>query len=154
MRSAARSGCAPVTARKPMVVAPITLTSLALATLFVAALPVMLYRRFRKPLLLNRRDAIAGIAVFALFAMVIERGLNGFVLHQNETTAAWLADPVAFVIYGALAAGVCEEVGRFIAMRMLLKRATASSPAAAPDSTALSYGIGHGGAEAWLVGVL
>src|ERR1700730_5738636 len=113
MRSAARSGCAPVTARKSMVVAPITLTSVALATLFVAAAPIMLYRRFRKPLALNRRDAIAGVAVFALFAMVIERGLNGYLLQQNEATATWLSNPFAFVIYGVLAAGVCQEVGRF-----------------------------------------
>jgi uncharacterized membrane protein YhfC len=138
-----------------MVVAPITLTSVALATIFVAAAPIMLYRRLRKPLALNRRDAIAGIAVFALFAMVIERAINGYLLHQNETTAAWLSNPVAFVIYGALAAGICEEAGRFIAMRLLMKRAREkAAPAADSDSTALAYGLGHGGAEAWLVGVM
>jgi uncharacterized membrane protein YhfC len=144
-----------------MVVAPLTLTCLALATLFVAVLPIVLYRRLRRPLALNGRDAIAGIAVFALFAMVIERALNGYVLHQNETTAAWLSNPVVFVIYGALAAGVCEEVGRFIAMRLMWRRATAAttpiSTSTLPsngDGTALGYGIGHGGAEAWIVGVL
>lgn len=181
-----------------MVVAPLTLTCLALATLFVAVLPVVLYRRLRRPLGLNTRDAIAGVAVFALCATVIERALNGYVLHQNETTAAWLSNPLAFVIYGALAAGVCEEVGRFVAMKLMWRRAVAATAAApgAPaheatdgalmstaaagtaaatrpslearmamrrkaampsstgDSTALGYGIGHGGAEAWMVGVL
>ena len=175
-----------------MVVAPLTLTCLALATLFVAVLPIVLYRRLRRPLALNARDVISGIAVFALFAMVIERALNDYVLHQNETTVAWLSNPLAFVIYGALAAGVCEEVGRFIAMRLMWRRATAAAPAvssdpntdstgvttaagsagatrararmarktamSAPtstgDGTALGYGIGHGGAEAWIVGVL
>jgi uncharacterized membrane protein YhfC len=181
-----------------MVVAPLTLTCLALATLFVALLPIVLYRRLRRPLGLNARDAIAGVAVFALFAMVIERALNGYVLHQNETTAAWLSNPLAFVIYGALAAGVCEEVGRFIAMKLMWRRAVAATattattpdaplantvtdgavtdtaeatarpslearvamrrkqaaPPSTGDSTALGYGIGHGGAEAWIVGVL
>jgi uncharacterized membrane protein YhfC len=138
-----------------MVVAPITLTSLALATLVVAAVPILVYRRLRAPLALNRRDAIAGIAVFALFAMVIERAINDYLLHLNETTASWLSNPVAFVTYGALAAGICEEVGRFIAMRLLLKRARGKAlPAANTDGTALAYGLGHGGAEAWLVGVL
>ncbi len=43
-----------------MVVAhPLTLTCLVLATLFVAALPILLYRRYRAPLVLDRRDAIA-----------------------------------------------------------------------------------------------
>jgi uncharacterized membrane protein YhfC len=180
-----------------MVVAPLTLTCLVLATLFAAALPIVLYRRLRVPLGLNARDAITGIAVFALFASVIERALNGYVLHQNATTAAWLSKPLTFVIYGALAAGVCEEVGRFIAMKLMWQRAVAARAAApnplasaaseasrasvagtmstgsrpsvaarvamrkkavvAPstgDSTALGYGIGHGGAEAWIVGVL
>ncbi|HTH58532.1 MAG TPA: YhfC family glutamic-type intramembrane protease, partial [Paraburkholderia sp.] len=103
----------------------------------------------------------------------------------NATTAAFLSNPLAFVVYGALAAGVCEEVGRFLGMRLLMKRAMAR-PAAnrgarampgvdtnagaganlnananartaalrADDGAALSYGLGHGGAEAWMVGVL
>ncbi|MEW9580313.1 YhfC family intramembrane metalloprotease [Paraburkholderia sp. DGU8] len=136
-----------------MVVAPLTLSSLALATLFVAALPFVIYRRLRRPLALRPRDAIAGIAVFALFAMVIERALNDYMLHGNEASAAFLSNPLAFVVYGALAAGVCEEVGRFIGIRLLLKRAAAKS-APTDDGTALTYGLGHGGAEAWLVGVL
>jgi uncharacterized membrane protein YhfC len=139
-----------------MVVAPLTLSSLAVATLFVAALPFLIYRRLRRLLVLNPRDAITGVAVFALFAMVIERALNDYVLHRNETTAAFLSNPLAFVVYGALAAGVCEEVGRFIGMRLLLKRAAAKSTSAVSmgDGTALTYGLGHGGAEVWLVGVL
>jgi len=145
-----------------MVVAPLTLSSLVLATLLVAALPFVLYRRLRRPLALKPRDAIAGIAVFALFAMVIERALNDYMLHRNEATATFLSNPLAFVVYGALAAGICEEVGRFIGMRLLMKRAAASAAAVAStpqatrtdDGTALTYGLGHGGAEAWLVGVL
>lgn len=183
-----------------MVVAPLTLTCLSLAVLFVAVLPVVLFRRLAHPLGLSSRDVISGIAVFALFAMVIERSLNSYVLHQNQAMAALLSNPVNFVVYGALAAGVCEETGRYIAMRLLWRRAmapgassagavsveghtdappasraagTATRPATAAsvkaavakrrsmnaptstgDGTALGYGIGHGGAEAWIVGVL
>ncbi|KXU86562.1 hypothetical protein CI15_19195 [Paraburkholderia monticola] len=168
-----------------MVVSPLTLASLALATLVVAALPFLIYRQLRRSLALRPRDAIAGVAVFALFAMVIERALNDYLLRGNETTAAFLSHPLAFVVYGALAAGVCEEVGRFVGMRLLVKRA-AARPATRPkanldanagadasasttagtianprtaalrsdDGAALSYGLGHGGAEAWMVGVL
>jgi uncharacterized membrane protein YhfC len=138
-----------------MVVAPITLSSLALATLLVAALPFLIYRRLRRPLHLNPRDALAGVAVFALFAMVIERALNDYVLHRNEATASFLSNPVAFVIYGALAAGICEEVGRFIGMRLLVRRAAAKpgSAGALNDGTGITFGLGQGGAEAWLVGV-
>ncbi|HEY2025035.1 YhfC family intramembrane metalloprotease [Paraburkholderia sp.] len=184
-----------------MLVAPLTLASLVLATLVIAALPFLIYRQLRQPLALRPRDAIAGVAVFALFAMVIERALHDYLLRGNPTTAALLSNPVAFVVYGALAAGVCEEVGRFLGMRLLVKRAmarpaanrraraTASTNASAnagtnastrtglnrdlngsanrdasadartaalraDDGAALAYGLGHGGAEAWMVGVL
>jgi uncharacterized membrane protein YhfC len=136
-------------------VSPVTLAVLAVATILVALLPVYLYRRWRAPFALNRRDAIAGIAVFALFAMVIERALNDYLLRDNPATSEWLSDPLAFVVYGALAAGICEEVGRFIAMRWLARRQTGGAThGAANDGTALAYGLGHGGAEAWLIGVI
>ncbi|WP_042298750.1 YhfC family intramembrane metalloprotease [Paraburkholderia kururiensis] len=137
-----------------MTVSPFTLTCLSLATLAVAAVPVLLYRRLREPLGFDRRPAIAGIAVFALFAMVIERALNDYLLRQNPITSAWLMQPAAFVVYGALAAGICEEVGRFIAMRMLLNRFGRGRPAGEGDGMGFAYGIGHGGAEAWMIGVL
>lgn len=139
-----------------MHVDPVTLVCLSLATLFVAVLPISLYRRLRGPFAFDWRDTVAGVAIFALFATVIERALNGYVLHENPVMAQLLANPLAFVLYGALAAGICEEVGRYIAMRMIARRAERSAGVAnAPvDSTGLAYGIGHGGAEAWFVGVL
>lgn len=136
-----------------MSVPPITLVCLSLATLFIAVLPISLYRRLRKPFVFDWRDTVSGIAVFALFATVIERALNDYVLHENADLAHALANPLAFVIYGALAAGICEEVGRYIAMRILARRGS-RTPNAPADSSGLAYGIGHGGAEAWFVGVL
>lgn len=136
-----------------MHVDPVTLVCLSLATLFVAVLPITIYRRLRKPFRFDWRDTISGVAVFALFATVLERGLNDFVLHQNPATAQLFENPLAFVLYGALAAGICEEVGRYIAMRMLARRG-GRLPNTPVDSTGLAYGIGHGGAEAWFVGVL
>jgi uncharacterized membrane protein YhfC len=127
-----------------------TLMSLAIATLIVAAFPVVLYRMTRTRFAIKPREVILGVAVFALFAMVVERALHGFML-SNPATSAWLMNPAVFVVYGALAAGICEEVGRFLAMKWLISRE--------PDSltrpgSGLGLGIGHGGAEAWLVGVL
>jgi uncharacterized membrane protein YhfC len=133
-------------------VAPLTLISLTLATLFVAALPIALYWRLRAPMALDKRYAITGVAVFALFAMVIERGINAYVLGRDPLNLGWLANSAVFVTYGALIAGICEETGRWLGMRWLLRRAPAAP--ASDDGPALSYGLGHGGAEAWLVGVL
>ncbi|AME24781.1 YhfC family intramembrane metalloprotease [Burkholderia sp. PAMC 26561] len=131
-------------------VSVLTLVCLTLATLLIAALPFWLYRKMRPQYGFGRRDVIVGIAVFALFSMVIERGLHGLML-SNATTVGLLMNPALFVIYGALATGICEEVGRFAGMKWLIRRDPASLQ---KPGTALGYGIGHGGAEAWLVGVL
>jgi uncharacterized membrane protein YhfC len=131
-------------------VSVLTLVCLTVATILIAALPIVLYRKCKPRFGFDRRSTITGIAVFALFSMVIERGLHGFVL-RNPTTLGLLLNPAVFIAYGALAAGVCEEVGRFIGMKWLISR----NPAVLRSSgTALGYGIGHGGAEAWLVGVI
>jgi uncharacterized membrane protein YhfC len=140
-----------------MPVAPLTIACLIAATLFMAALPFVLYLRVRRPLELDRRPAIVGIGVFALFAMLIERGLNDLLLTANPTLAGWLTNPTVFVIAGVLSIGICQEVGRFLGMRWLFKRASAKAGAvrAAPrEPVALAYGLGHGGAELWFTGVL
>ncbi|RQS64958.1 DUF2324 domain-containing protein [Burkholderia sp. Bp8963] len=132
-----------------MTVAPVTLAVLIAATLIIALLPLVLFRWLRKPLSLDRRDTIVGVAVFTLFAMIVERALHGVVLsHASE--GGWLTQPVVFVAYGALAAGVFEEVGRYLGMRFLNRRYGVT----AGDGRAIGYGIGHGGVEAWFVGVL
>ncbi|KVD01561.1 hypothetical protein WI77_33000 [Burkholderia ubonensis] len=132
-----------------MTVSPFTLALLIAATLILALLPLVLYRILRKPLSLDRRDAIVGVAAFTLFAMVVERAFHGIVLSQ-ASAGGWLTQPLAFVAYGALTAGVFEEVGRYLGMRYLSRRYGAT----AGDGRAIGYGLGHGGAEAWFVGVL
>ncbi|MGU7784851.1 YhfC family intramembrane metalloprotease [Burkholderia sp. PU8-34] len=132
-----------------MTVAPVTLAVLIAATLIIALLPLVLFRYLRKPLSLDRRDAIVGVAVFTLFAMILERAFHGVVLSQ-ASAGGWLTQPVAFIAYGALAAGVFEEVGRYLGMRFLSRRYGMT----AGDGRAIGYGLGHGGAEAWFVGVL
>ncbi|WP_334041587.1 YhfC family intramembrane metalloprotease [Burkholderia ambifaria] len=132
-----------------MTVAPVTLAVLIAATLIIALLPFVLFRILRKPLALDRRDTIVGVAVFTLFAMIVERAFHGFVLSQTPA-GGWLTQPLAFVAYSALATAVFEEVGRYLGMRILNRRYGAS----AGDGRGIGYGIGHAGAEAWFVGVL
>ncbi|KND60488.1 Membrane protein DUF2324 in 2-Ketogluconate Utilization cluster [Candidatus Burkholderia verschuerenii] len=127
-----------------------TLMSLAIATLIVAALPVVLYKKARARFGINPRETILGVAVFALFAMVLERALHGYMLSQASTTA-WLTNPAVFVVYGVLTAAFFEETGRYLAMKWLVSR---EPSALERPGVGLAYGIGHGGAEAWIVGVL
>ncbi|AOK04483.1 YhfC family intramembrane metalloprotease [Burkholderia sp. AU19243] len=132
-----------------MTVAPVTLAVLIAATLIIALLPFVLFRTLRKPLALDRRDTIVGVAVFTLFAMIVERAFHGLVLSQTPA-GGWLTRPLAFVAYSALATAVFEELGRYLGMRFLKRRYGAP----AGDSRGIGYGLGHAGAEAWFVGVL
>ena len=59
----------------------------------------------------------------------------GQVLQSN----IWL-----YGLYGGLAAGIFEEVGRFLAFKLVLRNRR-------ERITALSYGLGHGGIEAFLL---
>src|SRR5262249_5788837 len=51
-----------------------------------------------------------------------------------------------FAVYGAFAAAFFEESGRYLALRFLAKPVPGSG-------TPVAYGIGHGGAEAVLIGI-
>ena len=85
------------------------------------------------------RNMLVGAAVFLVFSQVLEKALHVYLLKTNPTTAAWLkTHGVAFALYGCLAAGLFEEVGRYLGMRLLVR------PTGNPG-TAVSYGIGHGG---------
>ncbi len=79
-----------------------------------------------------------GGAVFIVFALVLEQILHVFMLPvvMNNT--------VAYVFYGAFAAGIFEETGRFIAFKTVMRKCT-------DPKDSVMYGLGHGGTEAILL---
>ena len=86
---------------------------------------------------------LTGAVTFILFAMILESILHNLVFLTPLWTIlqgnTWL-----YGLYGGLAAGVFEETGRLLAYKLFLKKEQ-------KPITALSYGIGHGGAEAILL---
>ena len=86
---------------------------------------------------------LTGAGTFVLFVMVLEPVLHNLVL-RSPVGAAIQQNILLYALYGGLAAGLFEETGRLLAFRFVLKTRTARL-------TALSYGIGHGGIEAFLV---
>lgn len=82
-----------------------------------------------------------GCGVFLLFALVLEQLLHIVMLPLVQNSA------VLYTVYGALAAGVFEETGRFAAFKTVMKKQT-------DPRASVMYGLGHGGFEAIvLVGV-
>ena len=84
---------------------------------------------------------LAGAVTFTVFAMILEQLLHMVMLPVVSGSS------VLYVIYGALAAGVFEETGRFVTFKLFLKKTTAGGD---PDN-AVMFGIGHGGTEAVLL---
>lgn len=83
-----------------------------------------------------------GAATFVVFALILESilhavvlGVAGMVIKNN----VWL-----YALYGGLAAGVFEETGRYLAMKLCMKKHL-------DKQNAIMYGVGHGGIEAILV---
>lgn len=80
-----------------------------------------------------------GCGSFFLFAIVLESTVHQIVLTssigQTILNNLWL-----YGLYGGLMAGLFEETGRFLTMKLLVKRND-------KNETALIYGAGHGGIE-------
>jgi uncharacterized membrane protein YhfC len=128
-------------------VSPAALLGLTLAALMSLAAPFVFYAVCRRRMTLPLRNIAIGAGMFVLFALVLESALHWYVLKHNPATAAWFAaNPYGFAAYAAFAAALFEETGRYLAMRLLVKRVD-------DPGTAVSYGIGHGSIESILVGV-
>ena len=117
----------------------IILAAIALMTLLLP-LGVMLALRRRGG---TWTAFLTGAGTFVLFAMVLEPILHNLIL-RSPAGAAIRQNILLYALYGGLAAGLFEETGRLLAFRFILNPHTARI-------TALSYGIGHGGIEAFLV---
>ncbi len=117
----------------------LTIICMALTGLACVAIPVICAVIFKSRVKTAPIPAIfVGAAVFVIFALVLEQILHAVMLPLVS------GSDVAYIIYGALAAGIFEETGRFLAFKTVLKKKTA-------PETAVMYGVGHGGCEAIMV---
>jgi uncharacterized membrane protein YhfC len=122
------------------------LASLVVSAILSVVWPVAIFLICRRRMTLALRNVLVGAGVFLVFSQVLEKGLHVYLLKANAATAAWLhAHPIGFALYGCMAAGLFEEVGRYLGMRFLVR------PTGNPG-TAVAYGLGHGGFEAILIG--
>jgi len=108
------------------------------------ATTVYCYKKYKISFL----NILVGAGIFILFAMVLERSMHIYFLKTNFNSSIILnSNPWIFAIYGAFAAGIFEETGRFLGFKFLLKGRT-------QKKDGIAYGIGHGGIEAILIGGL
>jgi uncharacterized membrane protein YhfC len=124
-----------------------TMTGLALAALIAMLLPFVVFFALRRSFDLRGRNVLIGALVFIVMVVVLEAAMHAYLLKFNPVTKAWFdANAYGFAVYGALAAALFEETGRYLAMRFVAKPVPGSG-------TPVAYAIGHGGAEAVLIGI-
>lgn len=83
-----------------------------------------------------------GAATFIIFALVLEQCLHVAMIKQFGE--ALTGNLLVKAVYGGLAAGVFEELGRFTSMNLFKKKEL-------NKLNALMYGVGHGGIEAIII---
>jgi uncharacterized membrane protein YhfC len=116
--------------------------------IFVSLLfPIILFIYFRKKQWLSWKSLGVGILIFILFSQILEKTLHFLVIDQSGTSLKWSDSVILFVLYGAFAAGIFEEFGRYFGFRWMLKKRQQLKDG-------LSFGLGHGGIEAIIIGVL
>lgn len=103
-------------------------------------LPIILIAVLSKKYGCRIKHFFVGILVFMVFVVMLESRFNAAMLN-SPNGAAIQNNPLALAVYGAAAAALFEEIGRYVAFRLVLNRDMEA------DVNALSYGAGHGGFE-------
>lgn len=123
-------------------VAVSTLIVMVLNLILGILIPVVLYVIIRKKFRGSRIAFFTGCGIMFIFAFVLESIVHSIVLGGSLGNAI-TGNLLLYALYGGIMAGIFEETGRFVAFRFLLKKYEGQ------DGTALVYGAGHGGFEAF-----
>ncbi|UOQ44820.1 YhfC family intramembrane metalloprotease [Halobacillus salinarum] len=122
-------------------ISPSTLIAMCIPGVFSILLFIGLILFYRKKTGLHMKPLLLGAAGFIVFTQILEKTLHAVVVNAFPTYAD---HPWLFGLYGGLAAGHFEELGRFILFIWLLKKFR-------DYKTGVSLGIGWGGIEAVLL---
>jgi len=121
---------------------------MAISFLLCLVLSFGLFIALKKKLTLKLLPAFVGAAAFIVFALILEQLLHSVVLKRAPDGSIELMNsPALYALYGIFAAGIFEETARLISFKVLKRKFSAFS-------TAISYGIGHGGIEALILTAL
>lgn len=117
-----------------------SLVMMVINIIFGVAVPILLAWWMVRKHNVKLSTILTGAAAFIVFALVLESLVHNIVLKGAHGDTI-LNTPLYYALYGGLMAGLFEEIGRFLAMKFLLKKE--------PDRimSGVGYGVGHGGAE-------
>jgi len=120
----------------------LSIVSIGIVIVFAFAIPALLFIFFRNKFGCTKKPFFFACATFFIFAIVLE-GIFHTIILANGRAELLQQKPLLYSLYGGFMAGLFEETGRFLTFKLLLKKNKED------DYTALSYGAGHGGFEAF-----
>lgn len=124
-----------------------SIVTMGIAILFGFLIPAVLFLVLKKKYGCKILPFFIGCGTFFLFAVVLE-GLFHTIILGGGRAEVLMSKPVLYGLYGGFMAALFEETGRYIAYTILLKK---GKDKYADDKTALAYGAGHGGFEAFYI---
>jgi uncharacterized membrane protein YhfC len=122
-----------------------SIAAMAVNAIIVTLIPIVVFIYINKKTNCKQNSVLVGAGTFVVFALVLETILHQIVFRifgEKLTGNIWL-----YALYVGLAAALFEETGRLITMKLFMKKSLTKQ-------NALMLGVGHGGAEALLVGVM
>lgn len=120
-------------------VSTVSMIGMVVSLIISVGLPIALCVFLRVKKRASLSSVLTGCAVFILFALTLEQLLHTLVFQLAGE--ALMNNILLYALYGACAAALFEETGRFLAMKHFMKNQL-------DRKNALMYGVGHGGAEA------
>lgn len=126
-------------------VSNLSLVFMAISLIVCLALPIGGIIYLKKKYNASLKVFFIGMLVFFIATQILEAPIHKYFLNINKGTSEFLLNnPLVYMLYGGLMAGIFEETARLISFKYLIKDRN--------DITAITYGVGHGGIEAILIG--
>lgn len=119
------------------------LTSMIVIAFLCTVIPFLFLAYYRSKTKTQVSSFFVGMFFYLLFAMIAE-GLFNWIMFRGFSLSGVLDrsnHPVYYAIYGAVVAGLFEETGKYVGLRVWMK----SHPG---KQSAFLFGIGHGSFEA------
>jgi len=109
-------------------------------------LPIIVYQslKSKRPSSKSLKSFITGNITFFIFALVLEQLLHLIIIKIYPKIKE---NTILFGIYGGLAAGLFEEIGRLFSFYFILNTPEIRNN----NINCVYYGIGHGGIEIWMI---
>lgn len=127
--------------------APNALAALSATAAALFLLPIIFAAFWKKRCgkAVSFKPLLIGAAGFLITVRVLELGVHMVCIVLDNPISRFInGSTAAFVLYGALMAGIFEECGRYVILKYFMKKGKTRE-------NMVMYGIGHGGIEVWAV---